>query len=347
MTGESYAAKRSLILNVTGYREGVTGYREGVVPPAEIAYLEADNLRLGEHQLQLKHMELFRLGAVIREREALKLLNGDPHVIGYRGQRFYVADGKLFSEIAIEYFKSENSADMLSGGIDVADVGRIIADSATALKHCALEGIIHRDVKPENILYQKKDVPGHGTAKVIDFGIAQRRKGVIFQEGFPTEWSRLVKDLDRPKETIIGTLMYLSPEQVRVEQLTPAINIFQLGLVAYELLTGKGAFSGSNDAERVIADVQWYNQNALQQLLNTVRNRGFSDENLLNALYRALEPTPQRRQLEPLKTEAENLAQGKRASIVIQCAAAPAEHTPSLLPGRASEAPEVSHFDVV
>jgi len=99
----------------------------------------------------------------------------------------------------------------------------IIFKVASALHYAHQRGVIHRDIKPSNIMLDK-----HGTPKLTDFGIAR-----ISQQD--------------PEKGIWGTPSYMSPEQLKEETTTHQSDIFSLGCVMYELLTGRRAFSGEND----------------------------------------------------------------------------------------------------
>lgn len=105
----------------------------------------------------------------------------------------------------------------------VAGVGSQLAD---ALAYVHSQGVVHRDVKPANVL-----LGGDGRVRLADFGIA-----------------RLLGDTVRHTQTghTIGTAAYLSPEQVRGQQVTPAADVYALGLVVLETLTGERAYPGSS-----------------------------------------------------------------------------------------------------
>ncbi len=111
-----------------------------------------------------------------------------------------------------------------------AAIGLLICD---ALSYAHSKGIIHRDVKLSNVLISKT-----GQVKLTDFGIAQLLDS---------------KDLT-PSGVMLGTPAYMSPEQIQGEPLGPASDIFSLGVVFYEMLTGKKPFSDPTDT-RVILDI--------------------------------------------------------------------------------------------
>jgi hypothetical protein len=109
-------------------------------------------------------------------------------------------------------------------GLDVAYLG---FDLAGALAYVHEHGIVHRDVKPANVLVTGL-ASGRPRGKLADFGIAMLRTGSL-----------------RPEEQTTGTAAYLSPEQVEGVPLTPATDVYSLGLVLLEGLTGYPAYTGS------------------------------------------------------------------------------------------------------
>jgi eukaryotic-like serine/threonine-protein kinase len=108
------------------------------------------------------------------------------------------------------------------------------ASDAVAAAHQA--GIIHRDLKPSNILItQSADQPA--VVKVLDFGIAKFFADEDDDDG------------TAQSNTVIGTPRYMSPEQHNGAELTPATDVYSLGVILYEMLTGMAPFSGSTPAE--------------------------------------------------------------------------------------------------
>ncbi|MBN8265665.1 MAG: serine/threonine protein kinase, partial [Xanthomonadales bacterium] len=111
--------------------------------------------------------------------------------------------------------------------LHLEDVVKIVFKSAKALHYAHKRGVIHRDVKPSNIM-----LTNDNDVRIIDFGIA------------------LLKDADISKiEGIAGSPSYMSPEQVQGQDLTAASDLYSLGAVMYELLTGFRPFRASSLAK--------------------------------------------------------------------------------------------------
>jgi serine/threonine-protein kinase len=112
------------------------------------------------------------------------------------------------------------------------------ASAAVAVAHEA--GIIHRDLKPANIIVtQSPEVPA--VVKVLDFGVAKLAAGALDDdEGTITL---------RQAGSFIGTPRYMAPEQYNGHELTPAADVYSLGVILYEMLTGMAPFTGSSPVE--------------------------------------------------------------------------------------------------
>jgi serine/threonine protein kinase len=115
----------------------------------------------------------------------------------------------------------------------VIDLARQLCDG---LQHAHDVGLVHRDFKPENVIVDR-DAHGHETPRIVDFGIAIVREDVA-DASEPN--SRLTT-----AGLIVGTPHYMAPEQARGEQLDQRADLFALGLILYEMLTGRLPFEGS------------------------------------------------------------------------------------------------------
>ncbi|MBV7701734.1 Stk1 family PASTA domain-containing Ser/Thr kinase [Nocardia nova] len=138
-------------------------------------------------------------------------------------------DGGPLPYIVMEYVDGETLRDIVrgKGPLPPRRAMEIIADVCAALDFSHKNGIVHRDMKPANIMINRQ-----GAVKVMDFGIA-----------------RAIADSSNPMTqtaAVIGTAQYLSPEQARGEQVDARSDVYSVGCVLYEILTGQPPFTGDS-----------------------------------------------------------------------------------------------------
>jgi serine/threonine protein kinase len=184
-----------------------------------------------------------------------------------------VDDGRHY--IVMEYVEGRSGAQVLTrqGPLDPATAAEAGIQACAGLDYAHRRGIIHRDVKPGNLMIVGGPVGGgEMTVKLTDFGIARA-----------VEQTRITQ-----VGSVVGTAAYLAPEQVRGEEATPATDVYALGVVLYQFLTGRLPYEGSSLAELAVR----------QQNERPLPPSTYNDdvpETLGGAVLRALEGDPSRR----------------------------------------------------
>lgn len=131
--------------------------------------------------------------------------------------------------IVMQYVEGTNLRSAINAtGMDFARIAVLLRQIGRALSVAHEKGIFHRDLKPENIMLQKLG-DGDVQAKVIDFGIAKVKDSLAA----PTTGTNLM----------VGTVLYMSPEQLERKPVTAASDTYALGVIAYEMVTGRRPFN--------------------------------------------------------------------------------------------------------
>jgi eukaryotic-like serine/threonine-protein kinase len=143
-----------------------------------------------------------------------------PNVVGVFDRGSF--DGTHY--IAMEYVEGASLKDLIDRGLSVGEAVEIVRQVLVGARYAHEHGIVHRDLKPQNVL-----VDAEGRARVTDFGIARAGASEITQTG-----------------SVLGTAQYLSPEQAQGLPVTAASDIYSIGVVLYEALTGRVPFEGDS-----------------------------------------------------------------------------------------------------
>ncbi len=191
----------------------------------------------------------------LQRKVALKVLRAD-HAEGDAGRKRFLREAQAVAQldhpnvctvyevgesdrgayIAMQYIEGENLHDlMLAQRLELGPILDLGIQVVDALAEAHAQGIIHRDIKPQNILITPK-----GQAKVLDFGLAKRLE--------LTRGDETGTILTNPG-MVLGTVPYMSPEQVKGEELDGRSDLFSLGAVLFELATGKRPFEARSGAE--------------------------------------------------------------------------------------------------
>ncbi len=167
--------------------------------------------------------------------------------------------------IAMAYYEGEELSDRLARGeLSLEETRDIIKQVATGLEAAHQAGIVHRDIKPQNLF-----ITDDGTVKILDFGLAKvSTQATLTAEG-----------------TTLGTISYMSPEQARADEIDYRSDIWSLGVILYEMLAGKRPFDSA------------YSQTTIYSILNSDPDPLSDDipEDLRGVVTRCLAKNPEDR----------------------------------------------------
>ncbi|HSB09554.1 MAG TPA: protein kinase [Blastocatellia bacterium] len=166
-----------------------------------------------------------RVRRFVQEARAASALN-HPNIITV----YDTGESEAGRYIAMEYVQGRTIRDVMKAGIALSLLASTGCQISKALAVAHAAGIIHRDIKPENVMLRDD-----GYVKVLDFGLARLAAGSGTESTADTA-------LATSPGTVIGTAAYVSPEQARAETISSASDLFSLGIVLYEMATGRHPF---------------------------------------------------------------------------------------------------------
>src|SRR5262247_3720928 len=173
----------------------------------------------------------------LREAQASSALN-HPNIVTIYEIDEVERNGERYSFIVMEYIEGRTLKE-IAGECPVEEAIDIIMQIADALAQAHERGIVHRDIKPSNVI-----VTTQNRVKVLDFGVAKFELAPLEDSEtaslFSTEFAKTTPG------AVIGTFAYMSPEQALAKDVDHRSDIFSLGVVAYELIAGHPAFTGSS-----------------------------------------------------------------------------------------------------
>ncbi|WP_432837314.1 protein kinase domain-containing protein [Dactylosporangium sp. CA-092794] len=180
------------------------------------------------------HMSNTEFGSRFRSEARIMASIGHPGVVGVYdyGES---PEGTLFLVMAFVEGRPLGERITAEGALSVDETLDIVAQAADALHAAHAKGIIHRDVKPNNLL-----VADNGAVTLVDFGVARS-----------AEVTAVTK-----VNAVIGTALYMSPEQASGRPISPSADIYALGVVAYHCLTGAPPFNGNAPLEIALKHLQ-------------------------------------------------------------------------------------------
>src|SRR5688572_2855178 len=163
------------------------------------------------------------------------------HEVGVDSGRHYIAteyiDGLTLRRKAV------------ASHLEIPEILDIAAQVASALEEAHAAGIVHRDIKPDNIMVRR-----NGYVKVLDFGLAKLTETVDRSPSDAEAATRVLVQTDAG--VVMGTSQYMSPEQARGKPVDARSDIWSLGVVIYELVTGRTPFEGETSTDVIIGIMQ-------------------------------------------------------------------------------------------
>jgi serine/threonine protein kinase/Flp pilus assembly protein TadD len=181
------------------------------------------------------------------------------------------------SYIVMEYIEGEPLSKKIENGpLSINDSIDILSQAADALDEAHKQGIVHRDIKSDNIMITER-----GLVKILDFGLVKfdpQQDKARRTEGLKDSHPTVPLGNDTTVGIVVGTVAYMSPEQALGREVDVRTDIFSLGVVGYEMLTGRLPFSGNSPTEMIDnivhqepAAISRFNYNVPQELERIIR----------------------------------------------------------------------------
>jgi eukaryotic-like serine/threonine-protein kinase len=220
---------------------------------------------------RLKRKVALKLLSAVHKKELLARFEQEAHAISSLNHPniitiFDIGQSGGWEYIATEYIQGKTLRQLIgANSLDTTQAVKIATQIAAALAAAHSAGIVHRDIKPENIM-----IRADGIAKVLDFGLARFSDENI---------ASLNEKLKTAPGMVMGTVTYMSPEQARGHSVNDKTDVFSLGIVFYEMLTGKQPFEGESGMD-VLAAILKYEPQQLDESF-PIQLRNIIDKSLV------------------------------------------------------------------